>query len=321
MALARPPRAGARAALGAAAPPRAAAPPPPPPGWLSRARRVSAADVRFLFDEVHVRRCYLQRGVALAPGATVVDVGANIGMAATFFAEEVGATGSVVALEPLPPTHAALAHNVALHAAWCAAAGRPCAPVATLEAGAGDGSARRAEFTLFPRAAGWGTMAEADDETIQRDMAAFVDGALDDAGGASGALPPLAAAAGRALRAAAPWLLRLVVRAAVWWLLAGRRRYACALTTVSEVINEYGLEKVDLLKIDVERAELAVLRGVEARHWPRVAQVAAEAHAEDLAAAAALLRAAGFDVEAVQDGALRGTSIWMLYCTRSSSTE
>ena len=34
-----------------------------------------------------------------------------------------------------------------------------------------------------------------------------------------------------------------------------------------------------LLKVDVERAELAVLRGVSAAHWPIVRQVAMEAGA------------------------------------------
>lgn len=38
---------------------------------------------------------------------------------------------------------------------------------------------------------------------------------------------------------------------------------------------------VDLLKIDVERAELAVLRGVQPEDWPRIRQVSMEVHDVD----------------------------------------
>jgi hypothetical protein len=37
-----------------------------------------------------------------------------------------------------------------------------------------------------------------------------------------------------------------------------------------------GDREVHLLKVDVERAELAVLQGVKAEDWPRIAQVAVE---------------------------------------------
>jgi hypothetical protein len=43
--------------------------------------------VQFLYDEQYSERCYLQHGVSLAPGATVIDVGANFGMFSMFAAE------------------------------------------------------------------------------------------------------------------------------------------------------------------------------------------------------------------------------------------
>jgi hypothetical protein len=58
--------------------------------------------------------------------------------------------------------------------------------------------------------------------------------------------------------------------------------------TVSDVIERHGLSAdggggetpggVGLLKVDVERAELAVLRGVAPRDWPAIRQVAIEVH-------------------------------------------
>jgi hypothetical protein len=41
---------------------------------------VSKDDVQFLYDEIWRDRSYLQHGVAIGPGDTVIDVGANIGL-------------------------------------------------------------------------------------------------------------------------------------------------------------------------------------------------------------------------------------------------
>lgn len=45
------------------------------------------------------------------------------------------------------------------------------------------------------------------------------------------------------------------------------------MTTVSALISELSLERVDLLKIDVEGAELDVLRGIDQKDWPTIRQV------------------------------------------------
>jgi hypothetical protein len=226
------------------------------------------------------------------------------------------AQGSVVALEPLPPTFAALEHNVALHRDWCAASGRPCAPVALLNRGAGDGASAEADFTLYPRAAGWATLSRHESEgAVLADMEAYLENALREG---SPALSAPARWAGGALRRAAPPLYRAVARAAVRRMLGAKQAFRCGMTTVSEVIERQGLARVALLKVDVERAELEVLRGVHPAHWPRVAQAAVEVHEAALPEALALLRgAAGFAaVAAEQRGAMAGTGIHMVYCTR-----
>lgn len=51
----------------------------------------------------------------LAPGDTFVDVGANVGYFSLLAADRVGPSGRVVAIEPMPATHRALAANCA---AW-----------------------------------------------------------------------------------------------------------------------------------------------------------------------------------------------------------
>jgi FkbM family methyltransferase len=59
------------------------------------------------------------------------------------------------------------------------------------------------------------------------------------------------------------------------------RAVDCELRTLSSVIDEHQLERVDVIKIDCEGAELAALRGIEARHWPLVGKVVAEVHDVD----------------------------------------
>lgn len=49
-------------------------------------------------------------------------------------------------------------------------------------------------------------------------------------------------------------------------------RQRCAMTTVSALMAEHDLQGIDLLKIDVEGAELDVLRGIRLEDWPRIHQ-------------------------------------------------
>lgn len=53
-------------------------------------RCVSRRDVLFLYGEIYQRRCYMQHGIKLQPGGTVIDCGANIGLFSMLAAEELG---------------------------------------------------------------------------------------------------------------------------------------------------------------------------------------------------------------------------------------
>ena len=68
-------------------------------------------------------------------------------------------------------------------------------------------------------------------------------------------------------------------------LLAERYRtetFRCPLRTLSSVIDEHGLERIDLLKIDVEKSEAQVLRGIRPEHWDRIRQLVVEVHTREL---------------------------------------
>ncbi|QLE70436.1 FkbM family methyltransferase [Streptomyces rectiverticillatus] len=94
-------------------------------------------------------------------------------------------------------------------------------------------------------------------------------------------------------------------------------------TTVSELMREHGLRSVALLKVDVERAELDVLRGVDAADWPRIGAVVAEVHDESgrLAQLCELLEDVGLAPQVRQDPGLRDTEMYEVYARRSGRAE
>jgi hypothetical protein len=79
------------------------------------------------------------------------------------------------------------------------------------------------------------------------------------------------------------------------------------------------LGRIDLLKIDVERAELDILRGIKDDDWPKVRQLVMEIHDmnDSLNEVLQLLEDKGCFTSCVveQDDKLQGTSLFNLYAT------
>jgi hypothetical protein len=72
----------------------------------------------------------------------------------------------------------------------------------------------------------------------------------------------------------------------------------CPVRTLSEVLAESHVERIDLLKLDVEAAESDVLAGLEPRDWPLVRQIVLEVHggADNAKKVCSLLRDRGFRI-------------------------
>ena len=233
-----------------------------------------------------------------------------------------------------------------------------CGPAGAIYAyncGVSDGAEASARFTFYPRAAGWSTMCPDDDETADN-VTRFVEAALGGDRGSGGVEnTPLAAfgrwllsaerpgdvevgsggvlaAVTRAARRLARLVFTAVMGAVLKYLLSVRREFDCPLVTVSDVMQRHGIggdggapgRGVGLLKVDVERAELAVLRGVSPRDWPVIRQVAMEVHSHELEAVKELLvGVGGFEPERLvveQPPGLEGTTLWNLYASRARAT-
>jgi amino acid adenylation domain-containing protein/FkbM family methyltransferase len=243
----------------------------------------------YLYDEIFERGSYLRHGIDLPEDACVLDVGANIGMFSLLVARG-RPRGRLYAFEPLAQIFEALRLNVGLYAP-----GVKLFPFGLAEC------ERRAEFTFYPRYTMMSGLSEyAAPEQEVEVVRRYLDN-LERRGDA---------AAGELLEHADD-------------LLAGRfeaESRPALLRRLSDVLREEGIDRVDLLKVDVQRAELDVMRGIDEEDWPKIRQVAMEVHSAEregrLREIQDLLEQRGFETLAEQDGALAGTDRWNLYAVR-----
>ena len=104
----------------------------------------------------------------------------------------------------------------------------------------------------------------------------------------------------------------------------GRRfrsqRLECPTTTISAAMREHGIDRIDLLKIDVEGAEWDALVGIEEPDWPRIRQLAIEVHDVDgrVARIRDLLERMGYEVAVEEEDweTLRLRGLHMVFASR-----
>jgi FkbM family methyltransferase len=219
-------------------------------------------EVLFLYKECVTDAVYLRHGIELEDGGTVLDVGANIGLFTLSLL--MGRTRlRVLCFEPAPETRRCLEKNIA--AALCEREGAvdimPCA------LGAEDGSA---QITYLPFSPANSTFYP---ELKRRELESMF-GVHDPAE------PPTKSAAEGVDRSAAvhaaPRIPKPLMRVALQKLFETQMRVECPMARLSSLIRSQRLERIDLLKIDVEGAEFEILRGIDDEHWPHIRQLAME---------------------------------------------
>jgi FkbM family methyltransferase len=245
------------------------------PGGLAVAH-LNPAETAFVHGEIFERGAYLRHGVEVRDGDVVLDVGASIGLFPLALQRR-GLRVRTLAIEPLPDAVACLRANAEIHGLDLDVV--PCA------LGAEDGPTA---FTYYPDASVLSGRFADPAEEARLVRASLLRGPEDGDPGADGA--------------------------GVGDLLAERlrsRSLTVPMRRLSGLLAERGIGRVGLLKIDVEKGELDVLRGLDPADFGRIDQVVVEVHdvAGRRADVEALLREHGYRVSVDQDEALAGTEV------------
>jgi FkbM family methyltransferase len=241
--------------------------------------KVTPADLK---DEVEE---YFALGIQLRAGDTVLDVGANVGAFAMRAAAACGGDLRILAFEPSPETFDALTVNFARSALLRGTrhqlfrlglssdehAGRTLAFYDFARYPTNSTfhlSAKRREFEIYFEDRG---------RRIKARIERVVPGRL-----------------GRAAARMAEHAMTTLPRGApAWWLMRqvmGLREHEVRVDTLANVLERTGaddvdpygrVERIDLLKIDVEGPELEILQGLGASGWSKVRQVVVETHDRD----------------------------------------
>ncbi|MFL6201612.1 MAG: amino acid adenylation domain-containing protein, partial [Thermoanaerobaculia bacterium] len=240
---------------------------------------LNKSETEFLFDEIFVAGSYLRHGITLPPGARVFDVGANIGFFTLYCAGQ-REDVEVFAFEPIPETYETLRLNTELYGVRAR----------LFDCGLAD-EEKEVEFTYYPHVSvisGYLADPEEEREVVRGFLRSQSEALTEDQ------------------------IEELLVERLT------TRRVSRELRRLSSVIREYGVDRIDLLKVDVEKSELEVLRGLDEEDWPKVRQVVLEVHDVEgrLETVKSLLSGHGFRLTVEQDESLQQTRLYNIYAVR-----
>jgi FkbM family methyltransferase len=250
----------------------------------------SRAEVDFFYKDIFEKQIYLKHGVALHDGDTVFDVGANIGFF-TLFAHRQARDLTVYAFEPAPPLFEILSLNAEAHGVN--------ARLFNCGVSAAPGSAT---LTFYPNSSGMTTF-YAEQEAEKEVLRAIMENQLRQG----------VAGMERVMRHADDLLEERFKSLS----------YECRLRTLSEVIREERVERIDFLKIDVQKSESDVLAGIDEADWPKIRQLVIEVHDIDdrLGQIHGLLRGRGYEVAVEQDDHYENSILYNLFARRAGAAD
>lgn len=247
----------------------------------------TATEARFFYRDIFEKDVYCRHGVSLDGAECVFDVGANIGLF-TLFVSRRRPRARIYAFEPAPPLFDLLRLNVERFGVRSELFA--CGLAATRGTAA---------LTFYPNSSGMSSFYADPDEEREALQGLMVN----------------------QLRAGEPGMEEVMEHAGD--LLRERLRslsFQCPVRPLSDVVREHGVRRIDLLKIDVQKSELDVVRGIDEEHWPRIRQVVLELHdtAGQFHWLRRFLEERGFRVHAEQEEAYRGSAMLNVFASRDA---
>ncbi|HKV38027.1 MAG TPA: amino acid adenylation domain-containing protein, partial [Blastocatellia bacterium] len=248
--------------------------------------QINKNETDYIYREIFELEAYLRFGTELPERSVILDVGANIGLF-TLFVEQIRPSATVLAFEPNPRAFEMLKINSALYA--------PGARVFNHGLASSERTAEFTAFSGFTLFSGLYADAKTEKQVVKRFIANQADG--------SGlAVSELADAADELLDQRFE-----------------SETFPVRLRTIADVMDENGIDRVDLLKINVEKSELEVLQGIDDAHWPHIDQIVLEVDLQgNMPAITGMLRQRGYQVNVMQDRVLAGTELSYVYARRAT---
>lgn len=243
---------------------------------------INQLETEHLYQDIIAQDNYLCHGMVIPKNAIVLDAGANIGVFSLNIAQQY-TDATIYAFEPVPAIYSALALNAELYGQ-----DRIIHHCCGLSDKAGHDS-----FDYYPHATVFSGANVDREENVSKMMSIL----SNESGEQQMSSEDIEAVLQQRLTST---------------------KVDVELSTVSAQIDHYGLTVIDLLKVDVEGAELSVLKGIEQRHWPLIAQMVIETNdqSECYPQILTLLGEQGFDYRCEKSAELGDTSLVNIYAVK-----
>jgi FkbM family methyltransferase len=209
--------------------------------------QINKYETDFVYKEVFEDKVYLKNGISLPEAPIVFDVGANVGLF-TLFVKSMRPSASIYAFEPSVELYDVLRLNAAddptIHLYQCG--------ISNLE--------KVVDFTYYPH------------YTILSGFHPDLD--QDEAQLKAGITKRLQSTRLGKNLTNNPRAMDYLVGDK----LTEARTYKCEIRSLSSVMRDENIPRIDLLKIDAERSEMDILNGIKDADWPKIWQIVLEIH-------------------------------------------
>jgi FkbM family methyltransferase len=250
----------------------------------------SQFETGFLYKEIFEKQVYKKHGITLRDNACIFDVGANIGLF-TLYAQSVCKNPTIYAFEPSPSIFEILRLNTILYGVN-----------AKLFNCALSSETTNKPFTYYPYCSPMSSFFAdpVEDQQVIKTMLIsehlsdteeeFVPNDMFD-----------------------DMLSTILIN----------EQIPCEVKTLSQIIDEQGIESIDMLKLDAEKSELNILAGIREEHWQKIKQIVIEIHgtSELLQSTEQMLLPHGYHLVTEEDTILQRTSIYMIYALGTPDTQ
>ncbi len=237
----------------------------------------------FLYTEIFRSASYVHRSIKPFTGGVVIDVGANIGLYSIYAALNYP-DSAIYAFEPVEPIFRILERNAALYSNM---------HIRPFGYGFSDRETE-APFIFYPNNSVLSGKHHDIDEDKQIVKVYLRNTYRGEEAGTDEEIGHLVDERMQALEC------------------------TCKLRRLSDFITEQGITSVNLLKVDVEKSELEVLMGIDARHWRMIDQVILEVHdrGDILGRLESLLRGKGFEVYTEEEERLAASGLYNVFACK-----